>query len=480
MSKRDVTPGAANPSTFPTTIEQAADLLRAGSLTSEHLTATLLQRAHTAQDTLGAFITLVDDAALAAARQADRELAAGVDRGPLHGIPLGIKDIFFTVDAPTTANSRVHSPAMDARLDASSIRNLRQAGAIVLGKNGLSEFAVGGPDPTAPFPIPRNPWDTSRIPGYSSSGTAAAIAGGLVLGGLASDTGGSVSIPAAYCGLSGIKPTYGRVSRHGCIPLAPTLDHVGPLARTAHDCAVMLEALVRPSDHTSNDPLPLASDFTSRLADPIDGLRIGVPQPYFYDSPDLSPEVRSTVLAAAHHLALQGAVVENMALPHAEEASSAQFAITLSESFAGHERNLRDRSQDFGAPARRRLQLGALITAADYVQAQRVRTIIRELWLAVFADLDVIIVPTTLNIAPPFSANPDTRLATTNLTSVWNLSGFPAMSIPCGFSTSGLPIGMEIVGKPFDEATVLHIAHAYQQGTDWHMRSPDLPWLQSP
>src|SRR5215472_1330940 len=278
---------------LPPTIDEAGASLRRRQLTSVDLTRQLLSRIHASQDTIAAFITITDEAALAAAERADAELASGTDRGPLHGIPLAVKDIIATADAPTTANSHVLDLAWGQRGDATVVRKLREAGAVLLGKLGLSEFAVGYPDPDKGFRIPKNPWDLARSPGGSSSGTAAAIAGGLILGGLGTDTGGSIRGPAAYCGISGLKPTFGRVSKEGCVPLGYSLDNIGPMAHTARDCALLLAVLA------GHDPAALTGS--------VEGVRIGLPRAYFLDAPGLEAEVRDAVLAAAEAMAKAGA-----------------------------------------------------------------------------------------------------------------------------------------------------------------------------
>src|SRR5438552_9975448 len=273
---------------LPANIVEAGELLRGRRASSLELTHELLARAKTSQETIGAFVTFSEESALSAARTADEELAGGVDRGPLQGIPLAVKDIIATSDAPTTANSRVLDPAWGDRADATVVRKLREAGAIVLGKLGLHEFAIGWPDPATGFRIPKNPWDLTRTPGGSSSGTGAAIAAGLILGGLGTDTGGSIRGPAAHCGISGLKPTFGRVSKEGCVPLGYNLDNIGPMARTARDCAVLLQALAGfdPLDPCSaREPVP---DMLASLDGSVAGLRIGLNRDYFFDAPELN------------------------------------------------------------------------------------------------------------------------------------------------------------------------------------------------
>jgi aspartyl-tRNA(Asn)/glutamyl-tRNA(Gln) amidotransferase subunit A len=456
---------------MPLSITEAAAELRSGRVSSVELTNSLLRRIEESQDTLAAFITITEKAAIAAAERADAELANGTDRGPLHGIPLAVKDIIATKDAPTTANSRVLDPAWGQRDDATVVRKLREAGAVLLGKVGLHEFAIGWPDPDTGFRIPRNPWDLSRSPGGSSSGTGAAIAGGLVLGGLGTDTGGSIRGPAAYCGISGIKPTFGRVSKEGCVPLSYSLDNIGPMARTVRDCALMLQVLAGfdPLDPSSADVA--VPDMLAGLDGSVKGVRIGVPREYFFESPDLNDEVRQAVLAAIEVLAGAGASVRDVALPHVSAARAAQRVIMFGEALAYHERDLQTRPELYGKWTRSQLHQGALFSAADYVQAQRVRSLFTLEATEALAEVDVLITPTALTVAPTFeSYDPDARMRLPDFMGVWNVTGQPALSVCCGFSEAGLPIGLQIIGSAFDEPTVFKVGDALQRLTDWHTR----------
>jgi aspartyl-tRNA(Asn)/glutamyl-tRNA(Gln) amidotransferase subunit A len=458
---------------LPSNIAEAGEWLRSGRITSVGLTEELLARSKAAQDTIAAFITITDDAAIAAARGADAELAGRHDRGPLHGIPLGVKDILATVDAPTTANSRVLDPAWGQRDDATTVRRLREAGAVLLGKTGLHEFAIGWPDPETGFQIPRNPWDLARTPGGSSSGTGAAVAAGFILGGLGTDTGGSIRGPAAYCGISGIKPTFGRVSKAGCVPLGYSLDNVGPMARSVYDCALMLQVL---AGFDPLDPCTVSvavPDMLAGLDGSVHGLRIGVPHEHFLDVPELNAEVKQAVLAALDRLQAAGATIADVELPHAAIAQHAQRAIMLGEAYAYHELDLQTRSELYGKYTRQAIQQGALYTAADYVQAQRVRSFFRDEVARVLADVDVLVTPTALSVAPTFEGyDVDAMRGLPSFMGMWNLTGLPALNICCGFSEERLPIGLQIIGKPFDEPMVFKIGDAYQRLTDWHTRRP--------
>jgi aspartyl-tRNA(Asn)/glutamyl-tRNA(Gln) amidotransferase subunit A len=458
---------------LPATIGEAADSLRARHVSSVELTRALLARARAAQDTVGAFMTFTEDSALRAAEKADAELKQGTDRGPLHGIPLGIKDILATADAPTTANSLVLDPAWGERHDATTVRKLREAGAVILGKLVLHEFAIGFPDPATGLRFARNPWDLSRIPGGSSSGTAAALAAGLILGGLGTDTGGSIRGPAALCGISGLKPTYGRVSKEGCVPLSYSLDHIGPMARSMRDCALMLQVIAGfdPLDPCSaNVQVP---DFSSSLDGSFRGVRIGVPRAYFFDQPELDAEVRQAVLDAVDELARAGADVQDVSLTNLPLARIAQRTIMLSEAYAYHQADLSRQPQNYGKNTRAQILLGSLYSGADYVQAQRVRSAIVEEVRRGMAGVDVLITPMSLTVAPPFEDyDPNGMRRAPNYSAIWNVTGQPAASTCCGFAANGLPIGMQIIGKPFDEAMVLRVGDAYQRLTDWHERMP--------
>lgn len=457
-------------SDLPLTITAAAAGLRRGRFTSVELTTAMLARGHALQETIAAYLHFGDDSALAAARQADADFASGVDHGPLQGVPIGIKDIIATKDAPTTANSRVLDPAWGQRPDATVIKKLRHAGAVITGKLALSEYAIGAPDPDKGFPIATNPWHTARSPGGSSSGTGAAIAAGMVLGGLGTDTGGSIRGPAAYCSISGLKPTFGRVSKDGCVPLAWSLDNIGPMARSARDCALLLQAMAGydPLDPCSVDhPVP---DMAAQLDRPLAGARIGVPREYFFTASELKEHVKRAVLGALDAIAAAGAEIVDVSIPHAPLAAVARQVISRCEAYAFHEPDLQDRLEQYGQYTRGMLILGAFFDGADAIQANRVRSLVKAECEAALSEVDVLVTPTMLNTAPTFADyKPDSNLTSPGCTPIWNLTGHPALSIPCGFH-DGLPIGMQIVGRYFDEPVVFGVADAYQQLTDWHLR----------
>ncbi len=458
---------------LPSTIAEAAEAVRARRISSVELTRALLERAKATQDSVGAFQVFTEETALTAAQLADAELAKGQDRGPLQGVPLGIKDILATSDAPTTASSNVLDPTWGQRADATTVRKLREAGAVILGKLVLHEFAIGWPDPATGLRFAHNPWDPARSPGGSSSGTGAALAAGLILGGLGTDTGGSIRGPASFCGISGLKATFGRVSKEGCVPLSYSLDHIGPMARTARDCALLLQAIAGfdPLDPTT--VLREVPNYAAALNGSARGVRIGVPRTFFFDVPELNAETREAVQKAVEELGRAGATVKEVSLPHAADARIAQRVIMLGEAYAYHQKDLQQQPEVYGKNTRRQIVQGSLFSAADYVQAQRLRSIVKAEVLTAMADVDVLLTPTSLTVASAFEGyDPDGMRRLPSFTSIWNLTGQPAASVCCGFSSEGLPIGLQIVGKPFDEATVLRVGDAYQQLTDWHTRRP--------
>jgi aspartyl-tRNA(Asn)/glutamyl-tRNA(Gln) amidotransferase subunit A len=418
---------------------------------------------------------VMGESALEAAAQADKAFGDGIDAGPLQGIPLAIKDIIATKDAPTTANSRVLDPDWGKGVDAPVTARLRAAGSVLVGKSTTSEFAIGMPDDTKGFPTPHNPWNVLHTAAGSSSGTGIAVAAGLVLGGLGTDTGGSVRGPAAVNGHTGLKVTFGRVPKSGVVPLGYSLDSIGPMARSAADCALLLQVM---AGYDATDRFASTAevpDYLSMLTGDVAGVKIGLPMPYFFDTPDLHAEVRDAVLAAAAKLGEIGAGVSETVVPYAAEAKDANSVTMLSEAYAFHRDNLVNRWTDYGAFTRPTLGRGAFYTGADYVQAQRLRTVFREGVAAVLRDVDVLIVP---SMTTPAQRSADmgvsTWLTQAGFTPQWNLAGLPAVAVPCGFSASGLPLSFQIVGKPFAEGTVLKVADAYQRVTDHHLQVPPI------
>lgn len=453
-------------------IAEAADLIRRKKLSPVELTEACFARIGSLDVRLRAFITVTRQGALATAQQAATAIAGGSYKGPLHGIPLALKDLFDTADVRTTAGSKIMADRVPEE-DAEATARLKAAGAVLLGKLNLHEFAYGATGVNPHYGATANPWDSTRITGGSSSGSGAAVASAMTLGALGTDTGGSVRIPSALCGITGLKPTYGRVSRRGVIPLSWALDHVGPMARSAADAALILGAVAGhdPGDETtSEEPVP---DYAKLLDDPrLKSLRVGVPREYFFD--DVDAEVLAAVRAAISLLADLKAEVSEVSLPRIGEAPAAVNAIMLPEALAYHQRWLAERPQDYGDDVRGRLEMGLLYPALSYVQAQRLRSLIVEEWREnVFDRVDLLAVPTTPVPAPTLEEGDlQATLTLIRFTNPFNLVGVPAVSIPCGFSGGGLPIGLQLVGRWFEEGTVLRAAHAYQQTTDWHKQVP--------
>jgi aspartyl-tRNA(Asn)/glutamyl-tRNA(Gln) amidotransferase subunit A len=428
---------------------------------------------------LKSYITVMGDSALAAAKAAEAVVTSGGTLGPLHGVPVGLKDLYCTKGVKTTGGSKILADWVPEE-DATVVARLVGAGAIVLGKLNMHEFAYGPEGLNAHYGTPWNPWDakTHRVCGGSSSGSGAAVAAGICPGALGSDTGGSIRIPASLCGLSGLKPTYGRVSRAGVLPLAWSMDHVGPMCRSAADCTLMLAPMAGydPRDPTTSVlPVP---DYAAALTGQLKGLRVGMLRAFFLEG--AAPAQRVAVEAAAKALAGQGASIEDVDLKTIGLAPGASHAVLAPEAYAYHEEWLKTRASEYGADVRERLRVGAFVTGAEYLKGQRLRTLLKNEVDAALAKLDVLLAPTTPFEATAVGQN-EVRIGDQSLpvrgslirfTRPFNLTGHPAASVPCGFTADGLPMGLQIIGRPFDEATVLRVADAYQRLTDWHTRRP--------
>ena len=462
--------------TTPTTIREAAAALRARQVSSVELTRDALDRIARLDERVGAFLLVTGDAAMSMAQQADADFAAGIDRGPLQGIPFALKDILATKDAPTTANSLVLDRAWADGYDAVVSERIRATGAALMGKLVLSEFALGPPDPTKGFPIPRNPWDLERTPGGSSSGTGIAVSTGMILGGLGTDTGGSVRIPAAVNGHSGLKVTYGRVPKWGCVPLGYSLDSIGPMARSAYDCALILQVIAGFDPRDSTAAVAPTDDYIATIEDGVRGMRVGVPTEYFFDHPALDPEMKAATEVVLDVLRDQGAEIVEVRLPHAAEAKEANTLTMVTEAFAYHRMDMATAKWvDYGTGTRMIIARAAFYTAADYVQAQRFRSYFAKEAAKVMAGVDVLITPSVVEPAQ-IVANMDMakRLTAPSYSGPFNLLGYPALAMPSGFTKSGLPLSAQVVGAPFAEATVLRVGHAYQQATAWHLAVPPI------
>src|SRR5438876_1343342 len=455
------------------TIAELGRLYRRRELSPVEVTRALLARIAAHDEKLHSFLLVTEEAALAEAAEAERELMAGNGRGPLHGIPYALKDIVETAGIRTTGHSKLrqdHVPAADAEL----VTRLKAAGGVMLGKLATWEFALGGPSWDLPWPPARNPWNPDYLPGGSSSGAGAAVAAGFVPGAIGTDTGGSIRGPAAVCGIAGLKPTYGRVSRRGVFPNTFTMGHCGPLTRSAEDVALFLQVIAGfdAEDPGSEDaPVP---DYASGLSRSIEGLRLGLIEHWYAEGvhPDLVPAMS----AAVEVLRGLGAIVEPVQLSSLRDYTDCKTTISIAELYAIYEQDLKTRPQDFGRILRNRVLPGALIRAEDYVQALRWRGLLAREHAMALKRFDALLTAGALNIADRADPNqPDRLVSSPSITMPFSVGGLPALAIPCGFSRAeGLPLSLQIAAAPMAEPTVLRIAHAYQQATDWHRRHPDL------
>jgi aspartyl-tRNA(Asn)/glutamyl-tRNA(Gln) amidotransferase subunit A len=432
-------------------VHETAARLASGEVTSVELVEALLARADELDPGIGAYLVRFDDEARAAARASDERRAAGTPAGPLDGLPFAAKDLIATREAPVTAQSRVTPAPFDG--DAPCVARLRDGGLVLLGKTTLNEHAIGPIDPDGPFAVPRNPWDTGRWPGGSSSGSAAGVAAGLFPAALGSDTGGSVRIPAAMCGVAGFKPTFGLVDTAGVAPMSWSADTVGPLAPTALDCAVLLDALAGPGAPTP--PAWWEGD--------LRGVRIGVDTGW-RATPGLDPDVPVAFDAAVAALAGAGATVVEVELADRVQAGVATFVCTASEAFELHRNDLRDRWQEYGPATRLFLLQGAFLGAADYVRAQRLRAATARRLEVTFAELDVVVSPTVGTAAPAIDAD-HAAIMQLFFVSLWNAVGYPALSVPMGGGGQGLPLGLQLAGRRGADRTVLAVGAGFEAAT---------------
>ncbi len=479
------------------TVHEAGEKLRRREFSAEELTRDVFRRIVQQDAKFQAYITLAQETALEQARRADERLQQQDELHPLLGIPIAIKDNFLTRGLRTTCASKILGDFMPP-FESTAVSRLRAAGAVITGKTNLDEFAMGSSGENSAFFPTRNPWQIDRVPGGSSGGSAAAVAADECLAAFGTDTGGSIRQPAACCGIVGFKPTYGRVSRYGIIAFASSMDQVGPMAKDVEDCALLLEAVAGhdPADSTSvNRPVPR---YVEEMTAEIRGLRLGIPKEYFVSG--MQPDVERAVHEAIHLLENNGAVIKEISLPHTDYAVAAYYIVATAEASSnlarydgmrfGHRARGKDltetyrlsRQEGFGPEVKRRIMLGTYVLSAGYydayyLKAQKTRTLIKQDFDAAFLHCDAIITPTAPTTA--FSIGEKTQdplqmYLTDIYTISINLAGLPALSLPCGFDAAGLPIGLQIIGRHFDESTVLRVAYAYEQFTEWHKRKPTL------
>ena len=483
---------------YELTIQEAHRLLKDRQISARELTRAVLDRISAVDPKIDAFLTVSEELALRQADQADRMLAAG-NCSPLTGIPLGIKDLMCTRDLKTTCGSRILENFVPP-YDATVIRKLKAAGAVIVGKLNMDEFAMGSSTENSGFKITRNPWDLSRIPGGSSGGSAAAVAADMCLGALGSDTGGSIRQPASHCGVAGLKPTYGRVSRFGLVAFASSLDQIGPLAKNVTDCAHVLNAIAGYDQSDSTSVPRDVPDYTARLDEDLKGITIGIPAE-FAAVAGLDPSVASAVGQAVEVLEKLGAARVDVSLPRTEYAVAAYYVIAPSEASSnlarydgvkygfrnGDHADLMDmyrntRSKGFGPEVQRRIIIGTYCLSAGYYdayygKASQVRTLLMEDFKTAFDACDVIVCPVAPTPAFKIGEKVDDPL-TMYLSDIFtlsaNLAGIPGISVPCGFSPDGLPIGLQIMGKHFDEARLLNVAYRFEQATAFHKKKPQI------
>jgi aspartyl-tRNA(Asn)/glutamyl-tRNA(Gln) amidotransferase subunit A len=478
-------------------ISEAIRLLKAKEISAADIINAVFQRIDAVEDRVRAYVTLTREKAIGNAEKVQKEINAGVSEKMLLGIPLAVKDNMCTKGIPTTCSSRILASFVPP-YESTVTSRLAEHGYTLVGKTNMDEFAMGSSTENSGLHITRNPWDVERIPGGSSGGSAAAVAADECLAALGSDTGGSIRQPAALCGVVGLKPTYGRVSRYGLIAFASSLDQIGTLTKNVRDAAILMNVISGhdPCDSTSA-PLHVP-DFTGALDREIKGVKIGIPKEYFVEGMD--KEIEAAVYAAINQLKELGAILVEVSLPHTEYAIAAYYILATSEASSNLARYdgvkyglraegkdlmdmyLKTRAQGFGSEVKRRIMLGTYALSSGYYEAyykkaQQVRTLIKQDFEEVFRQVDLLITPTTPTAAFAIgekTADPLQMYLSDIFTISVNLSGLPAISMPCGFTSDNLPIGLQCIGKHFDEETILRVSHAYEQSTDWHRRRPAL------
>jgi aspartyl-tRNA(Asn)/glutamyl-tRNA(Gln) amidotransferase subunit A len=478
------------------TIHELAARLKKREVSSVELTESVLARIAATDERVGSYVTLCRDGALAEARRADERLKSGAE-APLLGIPIALKDIFITKGIRTTCCSKILGNFVPP-YDGTAVAKLKAAGAVVIGKTNMDEFAMGSSTENSAFLSTRNPWNLDRVPGGSSGGSAAAVAADQCIAALGTDTGGSIRQPAACCGIVGLKPTYGRVSRFGVIAFASSLDQVGPMTKDTTDCALMLEA-VAGHDAADSTSVPTAvPSYAKSLEGSVKGVRIGLPKEYFI--PGMQPEVEKAVRDAVKALEKNGAEIVEVSLPHTEYAVAVYYIIATAEASSNlarydgmkygcrapakdlTETYFKTRHEGFGAEVKRRIMLGTYVLSAGYydayyLKAQKVRALIKKDFDEAFKRCEVLVTPTAPTTAFKLgekTADPLQMYLSDIFTISVNLAGLPGLSLPCGFDSAGMPIGLQMIGKHFDESTLLKAAHAYESATEWHKKKPKL------
>jgi aspartyl-tRNA(Asn)/glutamyl-tRNA(Gln) amidotransferase subunit A len=453
------------------TITEAAKLITSGDISPVDLTIAHLERIQRIDPKINSYLTITSDSAIAAAGKAVDELRQDKSVDPMNGIPIGLKDLIETKGVLTTAGSKFFADYVPES-DAFIVQRLAEVGAVILGKLNLHEIALGVTNVNPHYGTCRNPWDLERVSGGSSGGSAAALAAGLCMGALGTDTGGSIRIPASLCGIVGLKPTYGRVSCRGVFTLSWNLDHVGPMARRVKDTAILLAILggYDPLDPYSKD-VPV-DNYLEKLAEGVRGWRIALATDEFFSKAD--PQVIQAVRQAGAVFTVLGARVEEVDFPKAYEAARANGLMTVSDAAAFHQKRLESSPEGFGDDVRERLKAGAAFTSTEYILARHTQSLLRHQYNRFFDDFDILLTPTTPVAAPPIDGPDAVEQATrlTRFTAPFNITGFPALSIPCGFTEGGLPIGLQIVSRPWSEAAVLQAGYAYEQATEWHKQKP--------
>jgi len=458
------------------TLAEAARLIESKALSPVDYAQALIARADALDDQLNAFITRTSELALDQARDAEREIAQGRYRGALHGIPFALKDIYDTAGILTSGHSKIGIENIPVE-NATTAQRLIDAGAVLLGKLATHEFASGGPSLDLPWPPARNPWDTAHFTGSSSSGSGAAVAAGFVPATLGSDTGGSIRIPASLCGIAGLKPTYGRVSRRGVIPNSFTFDHAGPLAWTVEDCALLLQVIAGhdPKDHTSSKrEVP---EYRKALTGDIRGLRVGVVRHFWEDEDTTPPDMARAMDEAIDVLKRLGARIGTARMRSRQEYNDVKMVIAKAELVVIHEKDMRERLQDFGADFIGRNLPGFLFTAADYVRAQRERKHMVDEMQPLYEEFDVLLTASSTpagRLDQLIGSGFAHKWERPNIYTPFNVTGGPALALCNGYTAEGLPLAMQIAGRPFDEETVLRACHAYEQATSWRKRRPQL------